>query len=372
MNRSWTPIVIAAVLLAGNQAAAQVEIKAKAAEIKLTGRVHAMWDYSSADDDLSNFFLIRRARVTVRVKVNDLVSGKIQPEYSTGFGLTDGLKLRDAYIDLTFDPALVVRMGQFKRPFDLFELVSSTQIPVIERTGAVRGADDCAGVGRLCTYSRLTEKLQYADRDVGLGLSGVLADGRVAYRASVTNGTRFESGVVSALADTIELIPDGKSFTGRLEYRAAGLKLAANVAAHDFANPVTRDDIDYGLAYGADLEWGGYGSGLHVQAGVTAGDNWRNLDAAGRASTFWATQGIVTYRFTVPEGRVIEAIEPVARVSFADPDTDAADDAGLLMTPGLVVHFTGRNKVALNVDIYKPGDGREAEYSVKVMSYLHF
>ena len=108
------------------------------------------------------------------------------------------------------------------------------------------------------------------------------------------------------------------------------------------------------------------------QAGITAGDNWRNLDSTGKPSTFWTTQGIVTYKVTVAGSRIVEAWEPVARVSYADPNTDVSDDQGLLFTPGFVVYFSGRNKMALNADIYAPGGDRDTEYSVKLMSYLYF
>jgi hypothetical protein len=372
-NKAAKGLLVATLLtLWPRVALGQVEIEANAMEVKLTGRLHAMWDYSSASEDLSNVFLIRQARLTMEIKVNDFISGKIQPEFTTGFSLENGLRLKDAYVNMNFAPEFRVRMGQFKRPFDLFELTSSTQILVIERTGVVRAADSCAGVGSICSYSRLTEKLGYADRDVGLMIGGVIADNWV-WSASVTNGTIFEDVVRFISAnDTTEVFSEGKSFGGRLEYRGDNLRVGANAAAHDFANAVKLDEVDYGIAYGADVEWGNYTSGLHLQAGVTAGDNWKNLDANGDPSTFWTTQGIVTYKVPVTDNRFVEAIEPVGRVSYADPDTDANNDEGLLLTPGFVVYFTGRNKVALNVDVYAPGGDRDTEYSVKVMSYFHF
>ncbi|UCC74472.1 MAG: hypothetical protein JSV86_07930 [Gemmatimonadota bacterium] len=367
---------LAAVALSASNVAAQVEIEANAMAINLTGRLHAMWDYSSASEDLSSVFLIRRARLTMEIEVNDFISGKIQPEFSTGFSLENGLRLKDAYVDMTFAPEFRVRMGQFKRPFDLFELTSSTQTLVIERTGVVRGVDpSCAGVGSICSYSRLTEKLGYSERDVGLMIGGVIDDNWV-WSASFTNGTIFED-VVRFISedDTTEVFSEGKSFGGRLEYRGDKLRVGANAAAHDFANDSTLDEVDYGFAYGADLEWGSYTSGLHVQAGITAGDNWRDLDTDGDPTFFWTTQGIVTYKIPVSNNRFVEAIEPVGRVSYADLDAEATDEQineGLLLTPGFVVYFIGRNKVALNVDIFAPGDDNDTEYSVKVMSYLHF
>ncbi len=364
-------VVLIALALSATNAAAQVEIKSKATEITLTGRLHALWDYSSAAEEFSNVFLIRRARLTMEIKVNDFISGKIQPDFTTGLGLENGLRLKDAYVDMSFAPEFRARMGQFKRPFDVFELISSTQILVIERTGVLRGAEDCSGVGSNCSYSRLTERLGYSDRDVGLMVGGVVADNWV-WSASVTNGTIFED-VARFISgqDTTEVFSESKSFGGRLEYHRNNLRAGINAAAHDFLNDVDLDKNDYAFAYGADVDWGSYTSGLHVQAGLTAGDNWKELDDEGNAATFWTTQGIVTYKVPVANSRIVEAWEPVGRVSYADPDTDASDDEGLLLTPGFVVYFTGRNKVALNVDIYTPGEG-DTEYSVKVMSYLHF
>jgi hypothetical protein len=351
---------------------AQVEVESKAAKIKLTGRVQAMWDHSSAAEELTSVFLIRRARLTMEITINEWIKGKVQPDFSTGFGLANGIRLKDAYIDFAFGDPFRIKVGQFKRPFDRFELTSSTQTLVIERTGAVRGADSCAGVGSVCSYSRLTEKLSFADRDVGLMIGGKVAE-HWAWSASVTNGQIFEDIVTfSGPTDTTDVYSDGKSFGGRLEYRGSNLVIGANAAAHDYANPVQLDQVDYGFGYGVDLDWGDYnGPGLHVKAGVTAGDNWKNLDTAGEPSNFWTTQGILAYRWGLANSNRVESIEIVGRASYADPDTGASDDEGMLLTPGIVAYFTGRNKVALNLDAYKRGN-LDWEYSVKLMTYLHF
>ncbi len=54
-------------------------------------------------------------------------------------------------------------------------------------------------------------------------------------------------------------------------------------------------------------------------------------------------------------------------MSWGDPDTDVDDDEGVLITPGVVLHFTGRNKFALNADIYSPGEG-DTEWSFKAQT----
>ncbi len=41
----------------------------------------------------------------------------------------------------------------------------------------------------------------------------------------------------------------------------------------------------------------------------------------------------------------------------SDPNTDYADDAAMLFTPGIQLFFEGRNKFIANVDIYRPERG---------------
>lgn len=353
--RKATVMALASVPFMAATALAQVKIESRAAEIEITGRVHMQWNSTSVDGPISNEFLIRRARLTAEIKVSDLVSGKVQPDYGEG-----ELSLKDAYLRLTFDPAFRATMGQFKRPFDVFELTSSTQILVIERAGGIRGVDTCAGVGGVCSFSRFTEKLEYSDRDIG-----VMVDGRVAerwqYMLSVTNGTGADA----------EDENGEKSYTGRLEFTPiADLTIGGNVSFHDYENEALAS-TERANAFGADVDWGNYSEGLHVKAGVVAGDNWKSLNEEGDPSTFVTAQGIVSYKVPLPEVRFLEAIEPLGRVSWGDPDDDFDDDEGVLLTPGVVAFFHGRNKIAINADIWSPAEG-DSEVSVKVQSYLHF
>lgn len=337
--------------------AAQITVNSKATEITLTGRVHLQWNSTSVDGELSNEFLIRRARFTAEVDINDWISGKVQPDFGDG-----GISLKDAYLRLSFDPAFRTTIGQFKRPFDLFELTSSTQILVVERAGGVRGVDACSGPGGVCSYSRLTEKLGYSDRDIGVMVDGSFGEGWK-YMASVTNGTGGNG----------EEENDTKSYSGRLGFEPLpDLAVAAQVGVHDYIDGSgATSSNEYALAFGGDVEWGDFDSGLHLQAGVTAGDNWLNLDAGGDPTTFVTAQGIVTYKVPVQNSRILQAVEPVGRISWADPDTDASSDDGILFTPGIVLFFSGRNKFAVNVDIWAPSEG-DTEFSIKAQSYLHF
>ena len=67
----------------------------------------------------------------------------------------------------------------------------------------------------------------------------------------------------------------------------------------------------------------------------------------------------------------VSAVEPLARVSWADPDTDNDGDRGILVTPGVMFHFGGQNMLAANLDIWSPSTG-DTEYSVKLQTFFSF
>jgi hypothetical protein len=329
-------------------------VQTREASITLTGRVQTQFNTTSVSGEPFSAFLVRRARATVDVEVNDFVSGRIMPDFGEG-----SVKLRDAYAQLTFDPTFRLTFGQFKRPFDLFQLTSSTQILVIERAGDIRGVSACAGPGGVCSLSRLSEKLQFSDRDIGIMVDG--SSGETEYAFAVQNG------VGANLADE----NGTKSYTGRVRVGAGNdLRIGGNVGLHDYVKTAQGSD-DYALAGGADIEIGNFTEGLHVQAGIITGQNWANPDVGGNASTFLAAQAIIAWKSPVANSRMVSHLEPLARISLADPDTDMSNDGGVLLTPGFVVHFAGRNKIAANIDIYVPGTGG-TEWGLKFQSYLHY
>lgn len=342
--------------LAATPLAAQVTVQAGNAQVTLGGYLQTQFNSSSVDATEASEFLIRRARLTTQIEINDFLSGRFQPDFAGG-----GARIQDAYARLTFSESFRVTLGQFKRPFDIFEIVSSSRILVIERDGDIRGVNDCSGLGGVCSFSRFTEGLELGDRDIGFMLDGTDGSGRIAYALAVTNGTG-----TNAVDEN-----GSKSITGRVVVGAGpDLRIGGNVAVHDYVNGVTVDD-DYALAMGADVEFGGYEGGWHGVAGVMVGDNWQNLSLAGDPSTFVAAQGILTYRAAVEGNEYVSAIEPLGRLSFGNPSTDAGNDGGVLLTPGFVLHMTGLNKLETNIDIWLP-DAGDTQWSLKIQSQLHF
>lgn len=348
-----TALLTSILATAASSLPAQIQITSRALTLDVGGRLHSQFNTTSDAGEPASEFLIRRARLEIGVTVSDFVSGAIQPDFGEG-----GLSLKDAYVQLSFSPQFEARVGQFKRPFDLFELTSSTQTLVIERDGEIRGVDTCAGTGSICSFSRFTEELEYADRDIGVQIQGQSKSGRFTYLAAITNGAGANRADENG----------AKSLTGRVEFAAQErLSIGVNLGLHDY---VRGPDDEYAVALGGDVAYGDYDRGLHVQGGLVVGDNWQNL-VAGDPATFATAQAIVSYKLPLRRGRRIQAVEPVGRLSWGDPNTDGADDAGLLFTPGFVIHFTGRNKIAANLDVWSPSVG-DTEVSLKVQSYLHF
>lgn len=333
---------------------AQERIGARFAQVEFGGRLHSQLATSSAAGGKSTDFFTRRARLTIDVEVSPLLDGRVQPDFGDG-----KLELKDAYFRLNFDRGFRLSAGQFKRAFDLFELNSSTDVVVVERTGRIDGVGECGGVGGVCSLSRFTEKLAYSDRDIGVKIDGSLGEG-LRYQATVTNGTGTGGGDENS----------GKSLAGRLSVRLANdVWLSGNVARHDFV--AAHGGTEAATAVGGDLEIGRFREGAHLQIGVVSGGNWRLADSIpGGIPGFLTAQAILSSYFDW-EGSGWEGVEPMARVSWGDPDRGAEEDAGLLLTPGVFLYVRGKNRIGANLDVYRSGSG-ETEFSFKLQTYLYY
>ncbi len=331
MNNRWGFLTLALTILTVPTAAeAQFEISSRASSIQIGGRAHAQYAASSVSDVENDFFL-RRVRLIADITLNDFVSARIQPDFARG-----KIALQDVYVRLGFSSKFRVSAGQFKRAFDIFELSSSTDLSIIERDARVEGASGCAGVSGICSYSRLTQKLRYSERDQGIKIDG--SSGRMSYQFTLTNGTGINVSDEN----------DAKSYSGE---RGVDTKTAR------------------GVAWGADVEFGTWRDGAHIQASVIRGDNWKSLDSSHNEATFLTTQIVASY-YSEKSGR-LAGIEPLLRLSFGDPDTALGKNAGTVVTPGLMFYLQGKSKIGANLDVYSPQSG-DTEMSFKVQTYLYF
>lgn len=339
-------------LSAAADLAGQNTVSARGASIRIGGRMHTQYATSSVQA-YKDHFLFRRARIEADLTVNDFLDARLQPDFGGGASVA----LKDAFFRLTFSPSLQVTMGQFKRPFDPFELASSVDLSLVERDGRVGGVNTCAGVGGICSYARLTEQLDYADRDIGLRVSG--CRGKATYDVSMTNGAGQN------VADE----NDARSFSGRLGLKVAeALTLSANLALHDYLDADMKDA--HAGAWGVDAQYGTWRDGLLLQASLVGGENWKKPDAAGESAAFTAFQGVASY-YAPLGGARFAGLEPLVRLSYGDPDTGVASDGGVVFTPGLMLYVAGRSKIGFNVDVWSPQTG-DREHSLKIQSFLYF
>lgn len=363
-------------------AVAQVQIKAGATELKFSSRVQFQGETSSCTDATPEAgsacseeapgldLFLRRARVSLEAKIDERLSLKIEPDFAS----VGGISLKDTWGRYAFSDAIALRAGHFIRPFDGFCMTSSSQLP-FERAVEINGVSD----DMLPSYSGLSKSIGLADRDVGATLEGTPGDGVVRYWLGV-----FQGGSSSKSNDT----NTAKQFIGRVQVAvdAAGqpLELAGAVALSDA--PYTAADEETRAEYYRNFElWaqlGGYDrDGWLVQAGLILGDN-PSLNEAGApidlaagedfaSLTTW--QGVAAYRIPVESAEWLEAVAPLLRVSYGDPNTNADADQAWGFTPGLTLYFHGRNRLALTWDIVRFGaDGVGGENSFKAQMQFHF
>jgi len=82
-------------------------------------------------------------------------------------------------------------------------------------------------------------------------------------------------------------------------------------------------------------------------------------------------QVIAAWKFPVGSGTM--SLEPLFRVSWADGNTNLADDTVWGFTPGIQIFFYGRNKLALNWDLVVPtSSSLRSEHSFKAQWQFHF
>jgi hypothetical protein len=318
-----------------------VEVESKASKLEFTGRVQAMWSHSTIDGDPSNEFLLRRARLALKLKVNDWVSGIVEPDFAV---VDQKVDLKDAYFKMEPHDNFAVIVGQTKRRFDLFELTSSTQMLIIERDGRI-------GRLKVPSYSYLTESLGYADRDIGVFVMAHDENERIQVEGGLTNGAgankRAEFGE--------------KAFQGRVSLHPMAdedlaIHVGTSIKPFENGHAVPESlEVKYAAAFEGSLEYGNFKSGPHLQAGVVLGKNHAQYSLARDESpSFTAFQGIAAYKKALEGNQWFEAIEPLIRVSYADPNTDVDGDGGILVTPGLNLFIVSRTRLSVNADIFLP------------------
>lgn len=327
-----------------------IRLTSDAVEVDIGGRLHTQFNTTSIDSEPDSELLIRRARLEIGVKLNDVVSGAIHPEFGQ-----NRVTLKDAFLQLDLSPSFGILAGKAYKPFSRIEQTSSTRILTVERGAAIRGMD------ALDEYE-IVHALEYSDRDVGVQVMGEPAwlPLGLSYQAGVFQGPLHnEVGNVASY-----------QYAGQLRARPiAPLEVGGAWSSRHFVRG-TPGSADYrlerGHAFELDAELGSFAPGFHLIGEVAFGDADATRDADFLGAHLWAA-----YR-TEPISSTISAVEPVLRISRGQVDDVAALGTDvLLFTPGLNVHFGGRNRIMVNYDIFRP-DGGGLETSFKTMFALAF
>jgi len=356
---------------------------AQTPDMRLHGAVQVQYRMSSGQASavfdtgaVSDAFEIRRLRLRADGQIGTRVHFVVYPGFDMGT-----FRMLDAFVTFDVTPHVGVTVGQEKSPFQRYELVSISTLPSIERGARILGLKGREGLNELLVANG------YAKRDIGAFVN--VKAGRVAARIGVQNGSRESTTDVNnakslfGRATAVVLrTPDGKP----------RLALGASFASRDRAVcSVCTGTIafypDSALrtsAFGADLEWGGSRPGLHVIGDVATGDNvpyasrinvGRNTgnvtSTSATVTTFRGLSVVGAWRVAThgAESRLVQALEPALRVDWLDPDTQTADDAGLLITPVMNVSFAANVVMRVGLDWYRYRDAgvarRATEFKVE-------
>jgi len=331
--------------------------------IKLTGRLQEQFyffdnsDYAPGVGTESDFF-IRRARLEAKGQIAENVSVFIQPSFEGGRPLSatttctssevpagggtptitcrttgrSGIRLRDAYIDVRFGKEgektqLYLRGGQEKRPFSRYELISSTNLPSIER-GAGQGLPGRAS-------NNLFDGAGFLSHDVGASL---LLEHELDDARKVT----LKFGAYNGQGESLNDVNNKKSFGARGTVAVTPmLDVGASWFTHDGIVTVgTAPDSGFtNTAFDLDAQWGKVGEeGLFALAEYLQGD-----DATAAKARMRGFQALAAYNIRMKSpSSWLYAVEPSFRLDLADPNADADQDRVTTLTATLGLYITSR------------------------------
>jgi phosphate-selective porin O/P len=348
-----------AVTITAGSASAQTQYPS----IRLSGRLQEQFYYFSNEDyaatvgPQSNIFT-RRARIEARGQISENVAVYIQPSFEGGRNLSSvvttctgtpltcrttgrgGIRLRDAYIDVRFSPeaskgALYLRGGQEKRPFSRYELVSSTNLPSIERGGGqgilARASNDIFGAAGFLSH------------DVGASV-------RYEYKLDDTRLISVKVGAYNGQGESLNDVNNKKSFGARGTVAVTPkLDVGASWFAHDGIVTVgaTPDSAFTNYAFDVDAQWGKPGDeGLFA-----LGEYLHGNDATAAKNTIQGIQGVAAYNIRMKSPTSwLYAVEPAFRFDLADPNTDVDNDQVTTITAVLGVYMSSRAQIRVGYE----------------------
>lgn len=337
-------------------AASTVSARAQAVHVHgidslhVRSNIQGQFNTTSVDDEPDSAWEVRRARIMIRMFAAGWIRADVEGDFGRG-----NPRLTDGFVRLDFDPALRVRAGQYKKPFDALELVSSRELLVIERDGVPRGSD-------LPTPNGLVKGLGYSDRDIGAEWSGHFEP--VTLTAGFWNGS----------GDNEPEDDDGKQLGLRADVEGpAGWTLSGALAAIRLSAPEESDeDGEWQNAVEVAASYGEYAEpGFKALAQLFVGDGEPPDLIEEDEPAFTALHAIVAYHIATWETPYLIGIEPMGRFGWTDPDTDFDEDEATLWTAGVNLYHHAKVKTQVQIDHVRPAEG-ESETAARVQLALGF
>ncbi len=286
-------------------ALAEQEESVTPASPSLKWNTYAQVRYTRWDSGIDGF-LIRRARFTVKGELLKNFNFKLQ------VGARRSPILLDAVVEISSIPYAKLSFGQFKVPFSLDNLTSSSALDLVNRTRTVMVL--CPG-----------QDILSAGRDIGVTVSGKFS--MLEYTLGVFNGSginRVDRNDQKDIVGRLILSPFNFLVIGVSQYIGDQRPFASD-------SHVNRDrtGVDVFFSKGPAFIKGEY---------IFAKD-----DLARRAG--WYVRGAY---FFIPE-----KLQALINYDSYDRDLDLDNDRIKVITLGLNWHFSGRTKLQINYENHK-------------------
>ena len=335
-------------------------------DIEIGGRLQQQFywfgnDAYAADVGPESNIFTRRARIEAAGDIAENVSFRIQPSFEGG--RTSGVRLRDAYIDVRLTraearSAVVIRAGQEKRPFSRYELLSSNNLPSIER-GAGDGLPGDAS-------NDLFGSAGFLSHDVGATL-------RLAHELGEERQLTLAVGAYNGQGESLDDVNDRKSFGARATAAVTPkIDVGASWFAHDgiVDDGVTPDSSFTNHAWGVDAQYGKPGAEkLFALVEYLQGED----DSAAKLR-MRGFQVVAAYHLrTAGSSAGLYAFEPFARLDLADPDADTDDDGATTFTAGVGLYLSPKAWLRVGYERQSfQADGAESVSGLRSMLAVSF
>jgi hypothetical protein len=334
------PIVIGFISVVTAPLGAQIVSAPGVDSVRVRANVQAQFNTSSAEDVADSEWLLRRARIGIAAYAGGWLYTYVEGDFGRG-----DAQLTDGYVTLRFDPRLELRAGQFKVPFDELELISSRELPVVERDPLPRGAAGFSPNG-------LLDDLGYNARDIGADWNGRF------------DQVRATAGVFNGQGDNESEPDDGKQVAARVAVQIAeAWSLAGAWTGLRLSEPPASAEATWYQAVELAVRGGDYAKpGPQVLGQIFFGDDHDPELLGDDDAGFFAWQAIAGWHFASYKTPFLIGWEPIVRagqtriddgsvlVDEEIVDLSGAEPSTTVLTGGVNLYWKERIRTQIQVD----------------------